>query len=234
MHANINKPAAWTPTKVPSLYRYQNRSYYVRIFAGGKEKWTSLKTTLLSVAKYRIKEHLDAAEPQKSPGEAVPAMGTLTFGEVTEAYRQQLQASEVRPNTTAYRDAGIELVFKSCAGFADIIVRRITSRAVEDWLRRFTANAKPDVPVGRPLLRATRPGPARPPSGAPWMPSGRSSTSPWLLVSLRKPRPKCHRGRGNAADAQDRSPRTGGTRNRPATDPSRIAAAGRSHPRRPG
>ena len=32
----------------------------------------------------RMKEHLDAAERQKSSGEAVPTMGKLTFGEVTE------------------------------------------------------------------------------------------------------------------------------------------------------
>ncbi len=95
-----------------------------------------------------MKEHLDAAERQKSTGESIPAAGRLTFGEVTETYRQQLQASEVRPNTKAYRDAGIKLVFKSWEGVADLNVRRITSKTVEDWLRGFKANAKPHVPRG--------------------------------------------------------------------------------------
>ena len=54
----------------------------------------------------------------------------------------------MRPNTRAYRDAGIKLVFKSWDGIADLNVRRITSRTVEDWLRRFKANAKPHVPRG--------------------------------------------------------------------------------------
>ena len=140
MRADTDKPAAWTPTKIQFLYRHLNSRYYVRTFAGGKEKWTNLKTTLLSVAKNRMNEHLDAAERQKSSGEAVPAMG-----KVTEIYRQQLQASDVRPNTQAYRDAGIKLVFKSWEGIAELNVRRITSRIVEDWLRRFKANAKPHV-----------------------------------------------------------------------------------------
>ena len=93
MPTDTDKKPAWTPTKVQFLYRHLNSRYYVRTFAGGKEKWTSLKTKLLSVAKNRMKEHLDAAERQKSSGDAVPAMGKLTFGEVTETYRQQLQAS---------------------------------------------------------------------------------------------------------------------------------------------
>jgi len=34
----------------------------VRTFGAGKEKWTGLKTTLISVAKNRMKAHADAAE----------------------------------------------------------------------------------------------------------------------------------------------------------------------------
>ena len=54
----------------------------------------------------------------------------------------------MRPNTKAYRDAGIKLVFRSWEGIADMNVRRINSKTVEDWLRRFKANAKPHVPRG--------------------------------------------------------------------------------------
>jgi hypothetical protein len=44
------------------LYRHRNGRYYVRTFAGGKEKWTSLKTKLLTVARNRMKDHVDAAD----------------------------------------------------------------------------------------------------------------------------------------------------------------------------
>jgi len=33
--------------------------------ASGKEKWTSLRTTILSIARNRMREHLDAAERQR-------------------------------------------------------------------------------------------------------------------------------------------------------------------------
>jgi hypothetical protein len=59
----------WAPTKVQFLYKHLNERYYVRTYAGGKEKWTYLKTILLSVAGNRMREHLDAAD---SPGQAHP------------------------------------------------------------------------------------------------------------------------------------------------------------------
>ena len=75
MRADTDKPAAWTPIEVQCLYGHRNSRHYARTFAAGKEKWTNLKTNLLSVAKNRMKEHLDAAERQKIAGESVPAMG---------------------------------------------------------------------------------------------------------------------------------------------------------------
>lgn len=41
------KGSLWQLTKVQFLYRHRNGRYYVRTFAGGKEKWSSLKTVLL-------------------------------------------------------------------------------------------------------------------------------------------------------------------------------------------
>jgi hypothetical protein len=43
-----HQETVWKPTSVQFLYRHQNGRYYVRTFACGKEKWTSLKTTLLA------------------------------------------------------------------------------------------------------------------------------------------------------------------------------------------
>ena len=70
-----HKPAARSPTRVQFLHRHQNSRYYVRTFAVGKEKWTSLKTTLLSVAKNRMKEPLETAERQKRIGEQALVLG---------------------------------------------------------------------------------------------------------------------------------------------------------------
>jgi len=146
MQTTVEKTTVWSPTQVQFLYKHRNGRYYVRTFAGGKEKWSSLKTKLLSVAKNRMKEHVDAAERQRTTGNASEAVGRLTFGEALATYREQLKTADIRPNTKAYREAGVKLVLRSWAGVEELNVRRMTSKMAEDWLRRFKAEAKPYVP----------------------------------------------------------------------------------------
>jgi len=141
----VKKPV-WTPTKVQSLYRHQNGRYYARTFAGGKEKWTSLRTTVLSVAKNLIQEHLDANERRKVSGEAQRDVGRLTFGDALTRYREHLGFEGIRPKTREFREAGIKLVLRSWPGIEEVNTRKITARAVEEWLRRFYSQAKPHVP----------------------------------------------------------------------------------------
>ena len=81
MKNTAEKQTVWTPTQVQFLYKHLNGRYYVRTFAGGKEKWASLRTTLLSVAKNRMKEQIDAAERQSSTGESVECVGRLSFAQ---------------------------------------------------------------------------------------------------------------------------------------------------------
>lgn len=140
------KKTTWSPTQVQFLYRHKNGRYYVRTYARGKGNWTSLKTKLLSVAKNRMKEHVDAAERQRTTGNSVEAVGKLTFGEAIKTYREQLASADIRPNTKAYREAGLKLVLRSWEEVESLNVRRISSKTVEEWLRRFRANATPYVP----------------------------------------------------------------------------------------
>ena len=114
--------------------RPRNGRYYVRTFAGGKEKWTSLKTKLLTVARNRMKDHVDAAERQRTTGNTSEAVGRLTFGEAIATYREQLQEAAIRPNTKAFREAGLKLVLRSWENVETLNVRRITSKMVEEWL----------------------------------------------------------------------------------------------------
>ena len=138
----------WIPTRVQFLYRHRNGRYYVRTFGGGKEKWKSLRTTRLSVARNRMKEHLDAAERQRTMGVGTGGGGTPGFGAAIEIYRRRLHSSDLRPNTKAYREAGLKLLLRSWKKIEDLNVRRITSSMVERWLREFKANAVPHVPTG--------------------------------------------------------------------------------------
>jgi integrase len=147
MHSNtVEKQTAWSPTQVQFLYRHQNGRYYVRTYSGGKGNWTSLKTKLLSVAKNRMKEHVDAAPRQQTTGATAEPVGRLTFGSAMKTYRGELAAADLRPNTRAYREAGLKLVLRSWGDIEGLSVRRITSKSVEDWLRKFKATAVPYVP----------------------------------------------------------------------------------------
>ncbi len=137
----------WNPTQVQFLYRHKDGRYYVRTFASGKEKWTSLRTTILSIARNRMREHLDAAERQRLTGPAASeATGSLTFGEALKEYQERLKTADIRPNTKAFREAGIKLVLRSWPEIEEINVRRITSRSVENWLGQLKASAQPHTP----------------------------------------------------------------------------------------
>lgn len=138
----------WTPTKVQFLYRHRNGRYYVRTFAGGKEKWASLRTKLLSVARNRMKEHVDAAERERGPGRGISADGKMTFGDALAQYRPRLEASFVQPNTRKYREAGIKVILRSWEGIEAMNVRRITPEAVARWLRHLKDSSQPHIPPG--------------------------------------------------------------------------------------
>ncbi len=51
MEPSAPKQLVWISTEVQFLCRHKTGRYYVRTCAGGKQKWTSLKTTLLAVLK---------------------------------------------------------------------------------------------------------------------------------------------------------------------------------------
>jgi hypothetical protein len=100
---------------------------------------------------------LDAAERQRTTGNSSEAVGRLTFGEAVTTYREQLQEAAIRPNTKAFREAGLKLVLRSWKNVEALNVRRITSKMVEEWLRRFKSTAQPYVPRGAktPAINST-------------------------------------------------------------------------------
>ena len=133
---------------MPGLYKHKTGSYYVRTYAGGKQKWVTLQTTLLSVAKNRMKEHVEGAIRQRSGGSQIESSGRFRFSQGIALYRRELELAPIQPNTKAYREAGLKLVLKSWEGIESLAVRKITSKMVEEWIGKFKANAKPYKPTG--------------------------------------------------------------------------------------
>ena len=97
-----------------------------------------------------LNERITWTQPRGSgpTGNTSEAVGRLTFGEAITTCREQLQDAPIQPNTKAYRETGLKLVLRSWEDVEALNVRLITSKMVEDWLRRFKVTAQPYVPRG--------------------------------------------------------------------------------------
>jgi len=91
-------------------------------------------------------DQLEDDELRKVSGEAQSAVGRLTFGDALTLYREHLEFEGIRPKTREFREAGIKLALRSWPGIEEVNTRKITARAVEEWLRRFYSQAKSHVP----------------------------------------------------------------------------------------
>jgi len=71
----------------------------------GQEKWADLKTYLLSVARNRMKEHIEAAQRQSITGDAIETTDPLTWPSNTSPpiRRCNLKPPAVPPNRLAGR-----------------------------------------------------------------------------------------------------------------------------------
>ncbi len=136
--------SALNRTQPPFLYG----RYYVPTFAGGKEKWTSLKTKLLSAARKPDERARGAAQRQRSTGNVIKAVGRLTFGEALGRDREQLSGTDVRPNTKAYREAGVKVVPRTWSDVQAVNVRRITSNRSKTGSVDSRRRQVPYVPRG--------------------------------------------------------------------------------------
>ena len=66
----------WSKTSVQSLVKHRSGGYYARLFVVGKERWKSMRTKVLEVAKAKLREeqrqvdqfaHTAKRSPRKKP-----------------------------------------------------------------------------------------------------------------------------------------------------------------------
>lgn len=89
--SGTTKVKTWNKTKVQGLVRHKSGTYYARLFIGGKEKWRSLKTPLLEIAKARMgtDEAVKAIRVAKANKEEAKS-GKLTVGAAVQLYKDSL------------------------------------------------------------------------------------------------------------------------------------------------
>lgn len=81
----------WEKTKVQGLVKHRSGGYYSRLFIGGKERWVSMKTKVLEVAKIRLRD--EQRNAGKTDSIARPAKsGRMTMGMAIEQLNGDINA----------------------------------------------------------------------------------------------------------------------------------------------
>ena len=104
---NAATEKVWNKTKVQGLLRHKSGRYYARYFIGGKEKWVSLKTNLLEVAKARLETEPNGANiRQMQTRQEETKTGKLSGAAAIDLYKLDLaQRIGIKESTKAMRPA---------------------------------------------------------------------------------------------------------------------------------
>jgi hypothetical protein len=86
----VAESKTWSKTKVQGLLRHRGGGLYARLYVAGKEKWVSLGTSVLEVAKVKMVEEKAAIRAVLRDGWA-PARGTIAVKAAIAVYLVRLE-----------------------------------------------------------------------------------------------------------------------------------------------
>ncbi|MBV9645461.1 MAG: hypothetical protein JO334_18030, partial [Verrucomicrobia bacterium] len=117
----------FSSTAVQHLYRRDPIGvYYARLYAGGRNKWLSLKTKVFSVAKVKLAQQLQA-NYAVADAEARTRHGKASMGDLADIYLQEVVLDgSIKAATKEYRGKTIKYLFKSWAGLRTKTPNRVT------------------------------------------------------------------------------------------------------------
>jgi integrase len=143
---NTGADPRWVKTPVANLVRYvPSGTYFARVRVGGKLIHKSLSTDKVSVAQLRLSD-LVKEERRKLEARAEGTKGRMTFGEVLNLYRAQLEGNPALKSTSKlYRRKCIEALLKSWPRIEELDVRRISEKDCLSWASRFAQSYSPSV-----------------------------------------------------------------------------------------
>ena len=137
----------WTKTNIGNLVKHRGGGYYARLFSGGKERWKSLRTKVLEVAKSRLRE--EQRELGKQETVAKPARsGRMTMGMAIEQLNGEIKAhlpmrrkgrkTTITQSSAHYRAETVEMLRRSWAETSGseldpIEVRKVTGGEIRRW-----------------------------------------------------------------------------------------------------
>ena len=134
------KPAkVWQPTQYSNLIRYvPSGTFFARLRVAGKLIRQSLKTDVLSIAKFRLAD-LEKNERESVETRATASKGRMTFGDCIEVFKTQTEASSLlKPSAKLYRAEAVNSILKSWPGLETLDVRRISPGDCNTWAAKFS------------------------------------------------------------------------------------------------
>lgn len=146
---NSEKKGLWTKAPVANLVRYEPSGiYFVRAKVRGKLIRKSLDTNVLSVAKQRLADVLDAEHRSIAPRSA-KIVGKMTFAAGLDIFEQrQKQNPELKPRSIEYNERIAECLLKTWPTLAEMDMKKITKEECMDWRSRFGLKYSPTVTNG--------------------------------------------------------------------------------------
>ncbi len=145
----VESQSVWTKAPVANLVRYEPSGiYFVRAKVHGKLVRKSLETNVLSVAKQRLGDVLDA-ENRSAASQSAKIVGKMTFGVGLDIFQQrQKQNTELKPRSIEYNERIAECLQKSWPSLVETDMKRITKEECMDWRARFGQKYAPTVTNG--------------------------------------------------------------------------------------
>jgi integrase len=143
----------WTKTSVTNLIRHRSGRYYARLYSGGKERWKSLGTDVLEVAKVKVRGLAGAAE-KVSRSKRAHQRGRMTFGDAAVIFEQRLadgyglhrpgrKVRRIRPRAVKYRLETLAALWKSWPELRSMDVRKMSEADAEAWATKLALNFSP-------------------------------------------------------------------------------------------
>ena len=145
---NMKKPT-WERTPVQNLLRNESSGrYYARWTISGKQKWVSLDTDVLSVAKLRLADEAKRIEGLRRSATAVTD-GTGCMADLMRLYEERTLAhTELRPSSIASRLIALKKLRKTWPELENMKPAQVTPAAVQDWATRFKTTGTNFRPPG--------------------------------------------------------------------------------------
>jgi integrase len=138
----------WSKTRVQGLMRHKTGNYYARLFVGGKEKWVSLKTHSLEVAKGKMRsdEEVSDVRDAQERKEEIRA-GKMTVETAMELYKKHLAhrvvIKKIKPSTEEFWHTALNSIRLSWPKLAEADVSDITAAECKSWFASFASENSP-------------------------------------------------------------------------------------------